>query len=162
MQSTHRAAFGLFGLSLLLVCAGGCGQNEGGRCQVNSDCASGLVCDMGTTGNGRCVGTLSTVTDAAADLPATTGSDLAPAADVPTVGSEAGPETSVIDGAQGDLAESGMGEVDASERDAAELDTGKVDAGEPDTREPDVAESDAFELDAPVTEAGPVDTGSAG
>ncbi len=41
----------LLGAALLL----GCGQGEGGRCQINSDCASGLTCLSGDSGNGRCV-----------------------------------------------------------------------------------------------------------
>ena len=44
----------LLGLTVFLLFSAACGQNEGGRCQVNSDCASGLVCKEGTTGNGTC------------------------------------------------------------------------------------------------------------
>jgi hypothetical protein len=73
------------GLALSLLFAGGCGQNEGGRCQINSDCASGLVCSD-NSGNGRCVPTLGT----------TGGADAAIANDAPedlvsVAGPEAGP-----------------------------------------------------------------------
>jgi hypothetical protein len=44
----------LLGPSLALLFASGCGQGEGGRCQISSDCASGLVCIEGSTGNGVC------------------------------------------------------------------------------------------------------------
>jgi len=72
------------GLVLSLLFAGGCGEDEGGRCQINSDCASGLVC-RGTTGNGTCM------------LPGagtTAGGDAASTNDAPEdVAPVAGPET---------------------------------------------------------------------
>ena len=45
-------AFALAGSLLLFV---GCSQGEGDRCQINSDCASGLFCEpTGSPGNGIC------------------------------------------------------------------------------------------------------------
>ena len=73
----------LLGLMAALFLFVACGQNEGGRCQVNSDCASGLKCNS-TTGNGQCV-SQSTVPanndaalakDEAEDQPAVSGSEL--------------------------------------------------------------------------------------
>jgi hypothetical protein len=40
------AALTVLGLSAGLI--GGCKQKEGERCQINDDCASGLVCNTGT------------------------------------------------------------------------------------------------------------------
>ncbi len=45
----------LLGSAIVLLFANGCGQGEGGRCQIDSDCASGLTCDKGETGNGTCI-----------------------------------------------------------------------------------------------------------
>lgn len=62
------------------LCAGllsGCKQNEGERCQIDDDCATGLICTLsGTTreAGGYCRGTTSTTTQP--DL-ATKASDLA-------------------------------------------------------------------------------------
>jgi hypothetical protein len=56
-RSMHQTFVPSSWLLWLVVVAGlgaGCGQNEGGRCQVNSDCASGLVCLNGSSGNGEC------------------------------------------------------------------------------------------------------------
>jgi len=47
------AAF-FVGSTIVLLFANGCGQDEGGRCQIDSDCASGLTCDNRETGNGVC------------------------------------------------------------------------------------------------------------
>jgi hypothetical protein len=44
----------LLGPAIALALASGCGASEGSRCQINSDCASGLVCSEGSTGNGVC------------------------------------------------------------------------------------------------------------
>jgi hypothetical protein len=41
MRRILRTGTCLLGLSAILAA---CGQNEGGRCQVTSDCGSGLVC----------------------------------------------------------------------------------------------------------------------
>lgn len=54
MQRIRRAHPGLPGLALLGFFALGCGQSEGGRCQVDSDCKSGLECTQRETGNGVC------------------------------------------------------------------------------------------------------------
>jgi hypothetical protein len=62
--------------AIALLFAGGCGQSEGERCQVNSDCASGLTCFEGSTGNGLCKsGSGTTLNDAAAgvDAPVSSG-----------------------------------------------------------------------------------------
>ena len=75
MHRTFASSSWLLGLAAVLWLAPGCGQNEGDRCQVSSDCASGLVCLGGETGNGVCHkpgGTGNTdaaVPDAAPDLP---------------------------------------------------------------------------------------------
>jgi len=51
MRRILRTGVCLLGLSAILAA---CGQNEGGRCQVNSDCASGLACKEFANGNGIC------------------------------------------------------------------------------------------------------------
>jgi predicted small lipoprotein YifL len=51
MRRILRTGICLLGLSATLAA---CGQNEGGRCQVTSDCGSGLVCKDFANGNGRC------------------------------------------------------------------------------------------------------------
>jgi hypothetical protein len=57
-QPTMRFIFAprtcLAGLTAILLLFAACGQNEGGRCQINSDCASGLTCRSDTSGNGVC------------------------------------------------------------------------------------------------------------
>ena len=57
-QPTMRSFLGshtcLLGLTAALLLCATCGQNDGGRCQVNSDCGSGLTCCNGSTGNGLC------------------------------------------------------------------------------------------------------------
>lgn len=73
-RSMHRTLASLpwlLGLAVVLWLAPGCGQDEGDRCQVVSDCASGLVCLGGETGNGICrrPGAIGN-NDAAPDLPA--------------------------------------------------------------------------------------------
>jgi hypothetical protein len=55
MRRIPEIAFCLLGLTAVLLFFVACGQNEGGRCQVTSDCASGLVCKEVTTGNGTCL-----------------------------------------------------------------------------------------------------------
>lgn len=52
-------------ITLALLSSSGCGQGEGGRCQVNSDCASGLICSNGPSGNGVCGHSPTAITDAA-------------------------------------------------------------------------------------------------
>ena len=74
MHRTFASSSWLLGLAVVLWLAPGCGQDEGGRCQVDSDCASGLECSD-NTGNGVCrkpgaTGrTDAAVPDAASDLP---------------------------------------------------------------------------------------------
>ena len=79
MQKTRHLRSCLGSVTLLLLLTGGCGQNDGGRCQVTSDCADGLVCSEGTTGNGICkpAGTPGTIADAAIKMDVA--EDLAPA-----------------------------------------------------------------------------------
>jgi hypothetical protein len=62
----------LCGLGILasFSLAAGCSQGEGERCQITSDCASGLVCDAaGSTGNGVCRKTTTTGKNDAATEP---------------------------------------------------------------------------------------------
>jgi hypothetical protein len=71
-------------LGSAIVFASGCGQGEGGRCQVASDCKGGLVCDKGSTGNGVCIpsnGTGITRDDAGPDTAITGGPEVQPEAD---------------------------------------------------------------------------------
>lgn len=61
--------------AIALLLAGGCGQTEGERCQIDSDCADGLVCtgDGKSQGNGICKSSSSAAAggrDAAADVSA--------------------------------------------------------------------------------------------
>lgn len=52
MRRILRTGICIFGLAAAF---GACSQSEGGRCQVNSDCASGLECRSASDiGNGRC------------------------------------------------------------------------------------------------------------
>ena len=77
MPSTFRTALWGFGLLASVSFAAGCSQGEGGRCQITSDCASGLVCTgSNSQGNGTCSKVASTVNDAA----------VASAEDAPTSG----------------------------------------------------------------------------
>jgi len=68
-QPTMRCILGLrtclLGLTAILLLFPACGQNEGGRCQIDSDCASGLKC-RDTSGNGVCENPASVGTTAAA------------------------------------------------------------------------------------------------
>jgi hypothetical protein len=54
MRRIPGITFCLLGLTAALVLFAACGQNEGGRCQIDSDCGSGLSCIDGATGNGTC------------------------------------------------------------------------------------------------------------
>ena len=117
MQRTHRAVWSLCGLSCLLLLGGGCGQNDGGRCQVSSDCASGLICSEGTTGNGKCqqpgaagTGGHDAATTSDADFTSNTGPE------VPQVGPEAGPDSAAPDLVLPDATESEAGSVDTDEQ----------------------------------------------
>lgn len=74
MHRTTALRSWLLGLSAILLAVPGCGQDEGERCQVDSDCASGLVCVQGETGNGQCrkrgaAGTTDAGPDVATDAP---------------------------------------------------------------------------------------------
>jgi hypothetical protein len=97
----------LLGLTAALLLFAACGQNEGGRCQVNSDCASGLKCNS-TTGNGICVSqnTVPSNNDAAPDLSVMSGPEVGIDTEV----------TSTID-------------ADTLDTGAVTLDTGAVDSG---------------------------------
>ena len=83
MRRILRTGICLLGLSAILAA---CGQNEGGRCQVSSDCGSGLECKP-VNGNGICsrIGDNSTpdaATGASSDAPSSSSLDLGP--DVPS------------------------------------------------------------------------------
>jgi hypothetical protein len=54
MRRTFGSSVCLCASAIALLLASGCGQGEGERCQVTSDCADGLVCDQGESGNGLC------------------------------------------------------------------------------------------------------------
>ncbi len=61
--------------AIALLLAGGCGQSEGERCQIDSDCADGLICggEGKSQGNGVCKSGSSDTSggrDAAADVSA--------------------------------------------------------------------------------------------
>jgi hypothetical protein len=105
MRRISEIAFCLLGLTAVLLFFVACGQNEGGRCQIDSDCASGLKCTNGTTGNGTC-GPQITVAPTSDAAPA---KDLAE--DLPVV---SGPEV-------------GIDTVAMPEIDAETIDTGSVD-----------------------------------
>ena len=110
----------LFGLTAALLLFTACGQNEGGRCQVNSDCASGLICSD-TSGNGTCrnpslVGT----NDAALKSDVAQDDVASPTEDAPSPSSEVGAEAMAMPGLD---AES----VDAGTADSAGLDSAEID-----------------------------------
>jgi len=113
MQSSFRAMSLVFALAGSLVFCVGCSQGEGGRCEIDSDCASGLICSVtGSPHNGVCKaktnpGPVSTADaassgpvsteDAANDAPAGTAdaagpADAAVAADGATVGVDTAPD----------------------------------------------------------------------
>jgi hypothetical protein len=100
----------LLGLTAVLLFFAACGQNEGGRCQVTSDCASGLICTGGLTGNGTCgpQGVVVTQNDAAPEKDA---DEDQPAMSEPEAGPDAAGTAVTLDG------------------EAATLDTGVVDSG---------------------------------
>lgn len=111
-QPTMRRIFGLpsclVGLTAGFLFLAACGQNEGGRCQIDSDCASGLECSD-TSGNGTCRKKGSVVTSDAAP-------DMSVAA-VPEVGPDMGPDTATVSA------------MDAEPLDAESVDTQSVDTG---------------------------------
>ena len=101
----------LLGLTAALLLFAACGQNEGGRCQVASDCGSGLTCVDGTSGNGQCKYPSTGTNDAASDQAEDTTGSLT---------SEAGAEavmTSQIDAESVDA-----GVVDSDSLDSTGLD----------------------------------------
>jgi hypothetical protein len=106
MQRIFGLPFCLLGLLAALVSFAGCGQNEGGRCQVTSDCASGLVCDS-NTGNGRC----------------RSQSSVAPGSDAASARDEA-EDQPVVSGPE--VGEVGIDAVVTTESDAVTLDTAAV------------------------------------
>ena len=81
-QRTMRCILGLrsclLGLTAVFLVFAACGQNEGGRCQINSDCGSGLTCQNGSSGNGQCVSSSTVVTnnDAASDMSVAAGPEV--------------------------------------------------------------------------------------
>ena len=99
----------LVGLVASFFLFAACGQNEGGRCQVDSDCGSGLTCKDGTSGNGTCRHPGSVTTDAALT------SDLADDVALP-LASEAGVEALVTRA------------IDAESLDTAAVDSGSLDS----------------------------------
>ena len=114
----------LIGLTAFFFTA--CGQNEGGRCQINSDCGSGLECRNGLTGNGTCqypatatTGDAALTGDIGADMPLASGSE---------VGAEA-VVTPAIDGTEIEKTGSDAGAVlDGTESNATAIDAGAVDS----------------------------------
>ena len=84
MRQIFAFPFLLRASAIALFFAGGCsGRSENERCQVNSDCASGLSCDQGASGNGLCK-----PSNAVVSTP-----DAASKSDVPV---SAGPEVETI------------------------------------------------------------------
>lgn len=84
---TSLPTFARIVLATILLSLGACGQNEGGRCQIDSDCASGLICRGGDTGNGVCESNQivsrndaapNPASDAATDVAPDAAADLAP------------------------------------------------------------------------------------
>jgi hypothetical protein len=118
MQRISGATFCLLGLTAVLLLFAACGQNEGGRCQVTSDCASGLTCSNGSTGNGTCgyPANAQVTPDAAPDvaIPASeVGAEAVAAPEIDAATPEAGPAT--IDAGA-------VGSVDSDSVDLAALD----------------------------------------
>jgi hypothetical protein len=120
MRRTPGTTFCLLGLTASLVLFAACGQNEGGRCQIASDCASGLQCNNGATGNGTCGPQNVVVTQNDAALKdAALKNDVAEDVAVPLtseVGSEAG-VTPEVDGEGIDA-----GSVDSDSLDSTSID----------------------------------------
>jgi hypothetical protein len=159
----HHIPRSLPGLALLGLLALGCAQGEGDRCQVTSDCASGLECQNGDTGNGKCVrpGT-SSGNDAAPDTVAKPSPDAAPDS-VATPVPDAASETIAKLDAAPDAAPDAAAEAPADQPtfdggldltpvgpelglDGATPDTPAVDSAVP--RAPDAPESEAGAIDA--------------
>jgi len=119
----------LLGPAIALILASGCGASEGSRCQIDSDCASGLVCSEGSTGNGVCrtshaTGTAPADAGSRPDANLSTGPEVEPAVDAESpvdlgtavdAGSPADAETVAEVGPTADgatLAEAGVGTLD--------------------------------------------------
>ena len=99
MRRILGTTFCLLGLTAVVLLSVACGQNEGGRCQVNSDCASGLVCNQGSTGNGTCGPQIVVVapTNDASSAPEA-GEDVSPLVDADLLESAAA-EVEILDAA---------------------------------------------------------------
>jgi hypothetical protein len=180
MQRFRPALPGLPGLALLGLLALGCGQSEGSRCQIDSDCSSGLVCTKGETGNGACTRPGSGSgqpshdaspdrTPAAADVEPDSATPDSPAPDTATsfdndvspdrtpaadVGIDVEPDSATPDSPGPDLSYDTGTSPDQTPA-AAEV--------EPDSAEKDTARSHdtvpaSTETDAPRSEAGAIDT----
>jgi len=114
MQSSFRAMSLAFALVGTLVLCVGCSQGEGDRCQIDSDCSSGLICRGGPK-NGVCRASTSnpgtggstgqdaagpaSTSDAASDvlMVAADAADAPATADGVTVGSDAAPDSDAAD-----------------------------------------------------------------
>jgi hypothetical protein len=88
MRPSSRLVIGFPGClcasAIALLFATGCGRSAGERCQVKSDCASGLICEIkNSTGNGICT--------------SNTGSSLPDAATGPDAPLSSGPEVQAED-----------------------------------------------------------------
>jgi hypothetical protein len=165
MQRTFAFGSWLIGLATILWLVPGCGQNEGGRCQVDSDCASGLFCRDGNTGNGVCEarGTTGAADaapgpDAAPDAAPDLSSIDAPEADTPSASDDSGAEAlSLIDAP---TVEVSPVDVAPERTDAAppavEVGPVPLDAGATDAN-PDVSPADAG---APVVDTRPAIDGA--
>jgi hypothetical protein len=67
----------LFALLAPLCLAAGCKQGAGDRCQVQSDCDSGLLCILPAGGTPQAGGTCQVPGSGAADMQAATPADMA-------------------------------------------------------------------------------------
>jgi hypothetical protein len=150
MQRIHRPLLHLSALALLFWLPAGCGQSEGGRCQITSDCASGLVCMENSSGNGRCrkpgsQGSGGSDAAAGGDVAEDRASPATP--DVATVGAESGSEAVT---------------PDIALPDSAQVDSAPVDSAMPDVSESEAGAAEAGGSEAGVSEAGALDTGEQG
>src|SRR5664279_5238380 len=104
MRRILRTGICLLGLSAILAA---CGQNEGGRCQVNSDCASGLTCRP-ANGNGICG---SGIDNSAADAATNDDTSSDEASSSPDLGPDT-PSSSAVDLASIDSESVDVGGID--------------------------------------------------
>jgi hypothetical protein len=154
MRRFFASSFGWLGLAAGLVFIS-CGQSEGERCQVDSDCKGGLKCDQGSTGNGRCRSKSYTGPDAALKQDASKDllSPLSPETETDT-GSEPGHDGSTDNGAAVDAS------VDvAVDGPIGAPDSRVVDAAT-DSPRPDFPKRDT-NIDAPASPEVGVDAGAA-